>query len=112
MNKIQEITTFIEKELIDIAFISESHDRENKKLEDNIQLPNHTVISNIYQRSEKGGRPAIIANKEKYTIDDLINTSINIPWGGGNYLGPTHFKRHIKRQHDKKNSFSFPCDFV
>ena len=39
------------------------------------------MISNLYQRSEKGGRPAIIANKEKYTIDDLTNTSINIPWG-------------------------------
>ena len=81
MNKIEEIKTFIEEEDIDVAIISESHDRENKKLEDNIQLPNHTVISNLYQRSEKGGRPAIIANKDKYTIDDLTNTSINIPWG-------------------------------
>ena len=46
MNKIQVITTFIEEEDIDIAFISESHDRENKKLEDNIKLETHTVISN------------------------------------------------------------------
>ena len=83
MNKIQEITTFIEEENIDVAFISESHDRENKKLEDNIKLPTHTVISNLYQRaiSEKGGRPAIIANREKYTVESLTNTSINIPWG-------------------------------
>ena len=81
MNNIQEITTFIEDEAIDIAFISESHDRENKRLEDNIHLPNHKVISNLHQRSEKGGRPAIIANARKYIIENLTNTSINIPWG-------------------------------
>ena len=81
MNKIQEITTFIEEEDIDIAFISESHTRENKKLEDNIRLETHTVISNLHQRSEKGGRPAIVANNGKYTIENLTNTSISIPWG-------------------------------
>ena len=44
MYKILEITTFIEEEAIVIAFISESHDRENKRLEENIQLQNHKVI--------------------------------------------------------------------
>ena len=83
MNKTDEIKLFIEEEAIDIAFISESHDRENKRLEDHIRLSTHTVISNLYQRptSEKGGRPAIIANNIKYTIENLTNTSINIPWG-------------------------------
>ena len=83
MNKTEEIKLFIEEESIDVAFISESHDRKNKRLEDNIILPNHTVISNIYQRStsEKGGRPAIIANIAKYNVENLTNTCINIPWG-------------------------------
>ena len=83
MNKIEEITDFIKEEEIDIAFISESHDRENKRLGDHMKLSDHITISNIYQRSSnvKGGRPAIIANKKKYIIENLTNTSVTIPWG-------------------------------
>ena len=83
MNKIEEIKTFIEEEDIDLAIISESHDRENKRLEDHINLKNHIVISNLYQRptKEKGGRPAIIANKDKYEIENLTSLTITIPWG-------------------------------
>ena len=83
MNKIEEITTFITEENIDVTFISESHDRENKKLEDNMILEDHIVISNIHQRSSKvsGGRPAIIANTKKYNVENLTNTLIQIPWG-------------------------------
>ena len=83
MNKIDEISTFINEENVDVAFISESHDRENKRLEDHIQLEDHVTISNVYQRSTtvSGGRPAIIANKKKYLIENLTNTSVTIPWG-------------------------------
>ena len=81
MNKIEELTTFIEEEEIDVAFISESHDRENKRLEDNINLEDHVVISNIHQRQGKGGRPAIIANNRKYNVQNLTNTLISLPWG-------------------------------
>ena len=41
MNKTEEISIFIEEEDIDIAFISQSHDRENKRLEDHITLEDH-----------------------------------------------------------------------
>ena len=83
MNKVDEIKTFIEEEEIDVGFISESHDRESKRLEDHINLPTHTVISNLYQRDikEKGGQPAIIANKYKYTVANLTNTCVDIPLG-------------------------------
>ena len=81
MNKIQELQAFIEEESIDCAFISESHDRENKKLEDHITLEDHEVISNLYQREGKGGRPALIVNKNKYNITNLTNSLITIPWG-------------------------------
>ena len=81
MNKVEELKTFIEEEEIDCAFISESHDREDKKLEDHFELEDFTVISNIYQRNEKGGRPAIIVNNKKYNIQNHTNSEIEIPWG-------------------------------
>ena len=81
MNKIDELKTFIEEEAIDCAFISESHDRENKKLEENLQLDDHVIISNIYQRHGKGGRPALIVNKQKFNVQNLTNTLVDIPWG-------------------------------
>ena len=28
-----------------------------------------------------GGRPAIIANKKKYQVQNLTNTDVQIPWG-------------------------------
>ena len=81
MNKIEEIKNFIDEESIDVAFISESHDRENKKLEEHFNLDNFKVISNISQRQEKGGRPALIVNEEKYNVQDITNTLVQLPWG-------------------------------
>ena len=83
LNKIEEIKTFIQEEDIDVAFISESHDRDNKRLEDHMQINSHVVLSNIHQRPSKtpGGRPVIIVNNNKYQIQNLTNTLINIPWG-------------------------------
>ena len=81
MNKVDEIKTFIKEETIDVAFLSESHDRESKRLEDHFVLENFQVISNVYQRQGKGGRPAIIVNNEKYEIQDITNTLVQIPWG-------------------------------
>ena len=81
MNKVEELKTFIEEQSIDCAFISESHDRENKRLEDHIDLEDHVVISNLHQHTGKGGRPAIIVNNKKYNVQNLTNTLIQIPWG-------------------------------
>ena len=81
MNKIEELRTFIEEESIDCTFISESHETENRRLEDMILLEDHTVISNIYQRAGKGGRPALIVNNKKYNVQNLTNSLVEIPWG-------------------------------
>ena len=81
MNKVEELKTFIDEETIDVAFVSESHDRQNKKLEEHFNLENYKVISNLFQRQGKGGRPAIIVNSEKYNVEDLTNTLVDIPWG-------------------------------
>ena len=76
MNKLEELKMFIEEEEIDCAFISESHDRENKRLDENLKIDNFTVISNLYQRKEKGGRPALVINNSKFTVKNLTNTDI------------------------------------
>ena len=81
MNKLEELKMFIDEQSIDVAFISESHDRQNKKLEDHFDLENYKVVSNIHQREGKGGRPALIVNTENYHVEDITNTLISIPWG-------------------------------
>ena len=81
MNKIKELTTFIDEKDIDVAFISESFDRENNSLEENFKLEGYKVISNIHQRVEKGGQPALIVNEKEYNVQDLTNKVIDVPWG-------------------------------
>ena len=55
-----------------------------KKLEVNIKLDDSTVISNIHQRStnEKERQPALHLHlPKKYSVENLTNTLVNIPWG-------------------------------
>ena len=39
------------------------------------------MISNIYKREGKGGRPALIVNNKKYNVENLTNSVIQVPWG-------------------------------
>ena len=45
INKLDQLKTFIEEQNVDCAFVSESHERKNFKLEDNFELENFKVIS-------------------------------------------------------------------
>ena len=80
-NKKNEFCDFVKEEQCDVIFISESWERENLTLENIIKLEDHTIISNVYQRNGAGGRPAIVANHDKFHIQNLTNTLIQIPWG-------------------------------
>ena len=80
-NKVDEFHDFIKEEAVDVLFLSESWERENLPLEQIIHLEDHVIISNVHQRKGMGGRPAIIANSEKFHIQNLTNTVIQIPWG-------------------------------
>ena len=80
-NKADELETFIKEEMVDVLFLSESWERENLQLHELIHLENHEVISNVFQRKGKGGRPALLVNTEKYHVQDITNTLINIKWG-------------------------------
>ena len=63
-NKIDEFHAFVEEESIDLLFMSESWERDYLTLNEIIKLEDHVVISNVSQRSGKGGRPALIANSK------------------------------------------------
>ena len=80
-NKIEEFHTLVKEEEIDVVFMSESWERDYLPLNRIIKLEDHTVISNVSQRSGKGGRPAIIANSRKFYVQNVTNTLVQIPWG-------------------------------
>ena len=80
-NKLEEFHTFVKEEELDVIFLSESWEREYLTLDKVIRLEDHTVISNVSQRTGMGGRPAIIANTTKYHVQNITNTLIQIPWG-------------------------------
>ena len=80
-NKADEFHTLVEEEELDLIFISESWEREYLPLDQIIKLEDHTVISNVSQRVGIGGRPAIIANKNKFNVQNVTNTLVQIPWG-------------------------------
>ena len=80
-NKVEDFHTFVDVQGIDCVFMSESWERPEQPLEDIINLPDHTIISNPHQRKGQGGRPALIINHKKYIIKNITQSLINIPWG-------------------------------
>ena len=80
-NKQNEFHTLVSELSVDLICISESWERENQTLEEIIHLEDYQVISNVHQRTGKGGRPAIIANEKKYFVQNITNTLVNIPYG-------------------------------
>ena len=73
------LKTFIDEHAIDCTFLSESWERINFPLENLMGMEGYQVISNPYQRTGRGGRPALIIKKEKYFIKNLTNTVVDIP---------------------------------
>ena len=80
-NKVNEFHGLVKELEVDVLFISESWERENKPLDQIINLENYQVISNVHQRKGKGGRPALVINDSKYHVMNLTNSLISIPWG-------------------------------
>ena len=80
-NKSDEFSTFVKEEEADVIFISESFERENLPLQQVINLEDYTVISNVSQRKEVGGRPALVVNNKKFQVQNVTNTLVQIPWG-------------------------------
>ena len=49
---------------MDLFFISESLDREELTFQEIIKIYDHEVVSNVFQTNGKGGRFAIIVDKQ------------------------------------------------
>ena len=105
-NKPDELTSMILEEEVDSTFLSETWERPQFTLPD--LLPDlqddFQFITNPHARptGRQGGRPAIIIRKDKYTIKNLTNTVVNIPWSGG-HLGIYYTQRHHPRLHDQED---------
>ena len=80
-NKVKEFITFVEEKDIDLVCMSESWEREDLPLDNIIEIDKFEIISNVFQRTGQGGRPAIFANKRKYHVENLTQSTIQIPWG-------------------------------
>ena len=80
-NKAGEFVTFVEEENVDLICMSESWEREELTLDELIKIDDFSIISNVYQRKGKGGRPAIFANTRKFHVENLTQSTISIPWG-------------------------------
>ena len=80
-NKVDEFHEFVKQYTVDCIFLSESWERENMLLSEIIKLENYSVISNVSQRKGVGGRPAIIVNNQKYNVQNITNSLLQIKWG-------------------------------
>ena len=80
-NKIEEFHDFIKEEQVDLLYMSESWERPNLTLHEIIKLEDFEIISNVHQRKEVGGRPALIVNKMKFNVQNITNSLVQIPWG-------------------------------
>ena len=80
-NKQNEFHDLVNELQGDLLCLSESWERENLRLDQIITLEDHQIISNVYQRTGVGGRPAIIVNNKKFLVENLTNTVVNIPYG-------------------------------
>ena len=101
-NKINEFQEFVLSEDVDIVFLSETWERENKTLSEIINLEDYVVISNVYQRDGVGGRPALVVNNKKFNVRNITNTLVPVMWGVEAVwaiISPKQFNQTSKIQH-------------
>ena len=65
---------FVKEEQVDLLFMSESWEQQNLRLDEIIKLEDFEIITNVHQRKEVGGRPAIIVNKNKFQVPNITNS--------------------------------------
>ena len=78
-NKIDEFHKMVEQYEADLIIMSESWERENEKLDEIIKLEGFEIITNVVQRENRGGKPAIIVDSKKFYIKRLCPDPITVP---------------------------------
>ena len=80
-NKSEEFSLLLEQYSADLICMSESFERENRPLQELLQLEDYEIISMVKRRDFKGGNPAILVNKQKYWIKRICPNIISVPVG-------------------------------
>ena len=80
-NKTNEFYLLVEQYEADVICISESWEREDFPLKELLDLDGFEIITNVKQRDFKGGKPAILINKEKYHVKSICPDPITVPIG-------------------------------
>ena len=80
-NRTEELSILINQYNISIAGISESWEREDQPLNEIIQIENFKVLTNVVQRQNRGGRPALLIDESKYFVKELCPKLFTVPLG-------------------------------
>jgi hypothetical protein len=79
--------------------MSKPWERQNLRLDEIIKLEDFEIISNVHQRTEVGGCPAIIVNKNKFQVQNIANSLDQITWGSKqSFLTPKNVTNDSKIQ--------------
>ena len=80
-NKCEEFPILLEQYEVDVVCMSETWERENLTLDQVLNVENFEIISNVKQREFRGGKPAILVNKDKFYVKRLCPDPITVPIG-------------------------------
>ena len=80
-NKTEDLYVLLEQYQAEVICISESWEREDLPLKQLLDLENFEILTNVKQRDFKGGKPAILVNKEKFHVKPLCPEPITVPVG-------------------------------
>ena len=80
-NRLEELSEIIEQYNISVAGISESWEREDQPLNQIIQIENFKVLTNVVQRQNRGGKPALLIDESLFLIRELCPKVITVPIG-------------------------------
>ena len=90
-NKSNEFKTMINQLDCSLCFISESWESESKSLEDLINMENFRVVTNVVQRNNRGGKPALFISEKHFYVRDkeLCPNLFSVPIGAAwKHAGP------------------------
>ena len=80
-NKCDEFSLLLEQYAAEVICVSESFERDNLPLDKLLKLEDYEIISMVKRRQFKGGNPAILIKKEKFTIKRICPDPVCVPDG-------------------------------